>query len=86
MRLLSLVGKLSEMIFSVDPFIKSGITFDVTVTRNTGKGKLKLSVTRAAAALGVTRTHLSLVIHGHRKSRSLLKRWFELKRSTPNVS
>jgi len=37
-------------------------------------------LTSAAERLGVTRTHLSLVLHGHRKSESLLNRYQEITR------
>jgi len=39
------------------------------------------TITAAALALGVTRTHLSLVIHGHRQSRSLTARYTALKQA-----
>lgn len=39
------------------------------------------TITAAAQQLGVTRTHLSLVIHGHRQSRSLTARYTALKQS-----
>jgi plasmid maintenance system antidote protein VapI len=42
---------------------------------------LRLTITAAALALGVTRTHLSLVIHGHRQSRSLTARYAALKQA-----
>jgi hypothetical protein len=32
----------------------------------------------AAVALGVTKGHLSRVLHGHRQSRSLMRRYTEL--------
>jgi hypothetical protein len=38
-------------------------------------------VLAAAKALNVTYTHLSLVLHGHRPSRSLLRRYRKLKRA-----
>ncbi len=40
----------------------------------------RLTVTRAALLLGVTRPHLSYVLHGHRKSRSLMRRYRALKK------
>jgi len=40
-----------------------------------------ITVTDAAKRLGVTRTHLSLVIHGHRQSRSLTQRYAALKQA-----
>ena len=39
----------------------------------------KWTITAAAKSLGVTRTHLSLVLHGHRQSRSLTARYTALK-------
>jgi len=41
----------------------------------------KLTVTAAAKTLGVTRTHLSLVLHGHRQSRRLTARYTALKQA-----
>lgn len=39
------------------------------------------TITEAARALGVTREHLSRVIHGHRHSRSLTARYSQLQKS-----
>ena len=39
----------------------------------------KLSIAAASRALGVTRTHLSLVLNGHRQSRRLTSRYQALK-------
>ena len=38
-----------------------------------------LTITKAAELLGVCRSHLSLVLNGHRKSRRLTRRYRELK-------
>jgi len=46
----------------------------------------KPTITRAAQELGVTRVHLSFVIHGHRSSRSLSARyqaWLKQQDGTP---
>ena len=49
--------------------------------------KLKrLSVTNAAKMLGVSRVHLSSVIHGRRKSPRLLERYRALAESQPNAT
>jgi hypothetical protein len=37
-----------------------------------------MTLTAAAKALGVTREHLSRVLHGHRQSRRLLQRYAAL--------
>lgn len=42
------------------------------------RNRQPLSVTQAALLLGVTREHLSRVIHGHRASRRLLARYRDL--------
>lgn len=42
------------------------------------KGKMKTTVTAAAIQLGVSREHLSRVLHGHRESRSLQSRYRNL--------
>jgi plasmid maintenance system antidote protein VapI len=42
---------------------------------NKVKRRKKLVNQAMADALGVTRQHLSYVIHGHRESRSLLRRY-----------
>jgi transcriptional regulator with XRE-family HTH domain len=42
---------------------------------STTKTRPDLTLTAAAKALGVTREHLSRVLHGHRESRSLLRRY-----------
>jgi hypothetical protein len=56
----------------------------VTVTVSVKNGKRKkrgrwpadlLTVTKAAKKLGVSRGHLSYVLHGHRESRPLLRRY-----------
>lgn len=44
----------------------------------------KLTVTRAAELLGVTRTHLSYVLHGHRQSRRLTARYTALLQQVSN--
>ncbi len=44
-----------------------------------------MSITDAAKILGVTRSHLSLVVHGHRQSKALASRFralLELKQAT----
>ena len=44
-----------------------------------GPGKSRpISLTAAAQKLGVTREHLSRVLHGHRVSKSLCRRFAEL--------
>ena len=56
------------------------------VTRNESPSKEKTltprariaGLTHAARSLGVSRTHLSLVLHGHRESKSLTKRYEKL--------
>ena len=45
------------------------------------KPKLVRTITDAARVLGVTREHLSRVLHGHRQSRSLTRRYAELKKA-----
>jgi hypothetical protein len=42
------------------------------------------TIQKAADRLGVTRTHLSLVIHGHREGRSLKQRYRALVKTSPN--
>ncbi len=39
----------------------------------------RLTIAAASRALGVTRTHLSLVLNGHRQSRRLTSRYQALK-------
>ena len=39
------------------------------------------TITESARILGVTREHLSRVLHGHRDSRSLSRRFAELKKA-----
>lgn len=58
------------------------------ITRNHENSKPKAitrrrirGVVAAAKELGVTKTHLSLVLHGHRESHSLLKRYHQLRRN-----
>lgn len=43
----------------------------------------RITLTQAAAQLGVTREHLSRVLNGHRESRSLTRRFHALQ-SSPN--
>jgi hypothetical protein len=49
------------------------------VTRHTEEIKPnRLTKASAARALGVTREHLSRVVHGHRQSRRLMAAWKKL--------
>jgi hypothetical protein len=51
-----------------------------------GKVKRKsLTVTEAARRLGVHRVHLSYVIHGHRRSKRLTRRYRELLRAQNKI-
>ena len=43
-----------------------------------------LTLTAAAKALGVTREHLSRVLHGHRQSRRLLQRYAAIAQHQPS--
>lgn len=45
------------------------------------KASTGISLTHAAKELGVTREHLSRVLHGHRQSISLTKRFHDLTKS-----
>jgi plasmid maintenance system antidote protein VapI len=49
-----------------------------TLIRSRSIGPKRLTVIAAAQILGVHRVHLSYVIHGHRTSRELLRRYRDL--------
>jgi len=54
------------------------------VTRHSVKSKpekvtiKRVTISSKARQLGVTREHLSRVLHGHRQSRSLMRRYLQL--------
>lgn len=58
----------------------------IELARNARRSIEASTLTAAAAALGVTREHLSRVIHGHRQSRSLLRRYAALSDTPRPVS
>jgi hypothetical protein len=64
----------------------------LSVTRHNEKTLLKpdrlsmrISLTAAAKSLGVTREHLSRVLHGHRISKSLCRRFAALNAAQPKT-
>jgi len=63
----------------------TAVDLEMSLRRVMARSYLRLSeidVTTAAMRLGVTREHLSRVLHGHRESRDLLRRVMELTPTT----